>query len=81
MLLPAGLYLFVVLNRTGYDDITLYLERLPRNNITDAPVQQEFGDTVGASRARLVRSAKLTPGTYRLRVANRPAWVCAIQVN
>jgi 5-hydroxyisourate hydrolase-like protein (transthyretin family) len=79
--LQAGAYVFVVLNRTGFDDITVYLERMPGNNITDNPSQQEFGDSVGASRARLVKSTKLTPGTYRLRVDKRPAWVCAIRVN
>jgi hypothetical protein len=79
--LPAGSYVFVVFNRTGFDDITVYLERMPGNNLTDTPAAQEFGDTVGASRARLVKSAKLTPGTYRLRVANRPTWICAIHVN
>ena len=79
--LPAGSYIFVVLNRTGFDDITVYLERMPGNSMTDSPAQREFGDTVGASRARLVKNTKLTPGTYRLRVANRPTWVCAIHVN
>ena len=76
--LPEGAYVFVVLNRTGFRDITVYLERMPGN--TGTPSQREFGDTVGASRARLVKNAKLTPGTYRLRVEGRPSWVCAIQV-
>jgi hypothetical protein len=79
--LPAGMYLFVVLNRSGYEDINVYLERMPRNNLTDTPTQQEFGDTVGATRVRLVRSVKLESGTYRLRVANRPDWICGIQVH
>ena len=76
--LPEGSYVFVVLNRTGFRDITVYLERMPEN--TGTPPQREFGGPVGASRARLVKNAKLTPGTYRLRVEGRPAWVCAIQV-
>lgn len=79
--LPAGSYVFVVLNRTGFHDIAVYLERMPGNNVTDTPAAREFGDTVGASRDRLVKNAKLTPGTYRLRVANRPTWICAIHVN
>ena len=79
--LPAGIYVFVVLNRTGFDDVTVYLERMPGNSVTDTPSQQEFGDSVGASRARLVKTAKLIPGTYRLRVDKRPAWVSVIRVN
>jgi len=79
--IPAGSYAFVVLNRSGFDNIAVYLERMPGNNVTDVPMRQEFGDTVSTSRARLVRNANLTPGTYRLRVGNRSTWVCAIQVN
>ena len=79
--LRAGIYVFVVLNRTGFDDVTVYLERMPRNSVTDTPSQQEFGDSVGASRARLIKTAKLIPGTYRLRVDKRPAWVSVIRVN
>ena len=78
--LPEGTYLFVVLNRTGFRDITVYLERMPGNNLVDRPARQEFGDKVGASKVRLVKNTKLTPGTYRLRVENRPSWVCGIQV-
>jgi len=79
--LHAGTYLFVVLNRTGFEDITVYLERMPGTSLTGAPARQEFGDSVGASRVRLLRGARLTPGTYRIRVENRPTWVCAIHVN
>ncbi len=81
MSLPAGSYAFVVLNRSGYEDITIYLERMPENSITDAPSRREFVDTAGATRARLVRNATLTPGTYRLRAANRPTWLSEIHVN
>lgn len=79
--LPAGVYLFVVLNRSGYEDISVYLERMTRNSLIDTPMQQEFGDTVGATRARLVRGVKLESGIYRLRVGNRPDWICEIQVH
>ena len=79
--LPAGIYVFVVLNRTGFDDVTVYLERMPGNSVTDTPTQQEFGDSVGASRARLIKTAKLIAGTYRLRVDKRPAWVSVIRVS
>ena len=78
--LPAGSYTFVVLNRTGFQDVKVYLERMPGNRVTDPPTQRLFGDEPDTNRARLLRNAKLTPGTYRLRVANRPSWVCAIQV-
>jgi hypothetical protein len=83
--LRAGSYLFVMLNRTGFDNITVYLERLSGNNTTDgvtgSPTQLLFQDSVGASGTRLARAVTLNPGTYRLRVANRPAWVCPIRVN
>ena len=79
--IQAGSYVFVVLNRTGFDDITVYLERMSGNSVKDSPSQQEFRDSVGASRARLVKSTKLTPGVYRLRVDKRPAWISSIRVN
>jgi hypothetical protein len=83
--LRAGPYLFVVLNRTGFDNITVYLERMSSNtvadNVTDSPTQLVFQDSVGASGTRLAKAVTLKPGTYRLRVANRPAWVCPIRVN
>src|SRR5262245_35058649 len=74
--LLAGSYMFVILNRTGFEDIRVVLERVAPNAPAEKPAQQEFEDTVGLSRARIVRPAKLLPGTYRLRVANRTAWVC-----
>jgi hypothetical protein len=79
--IQAGSYVFVVLNRTGFDDITVYLERMSGNSVKDSPSQQEFRDSVGASRARLVKSTKLTPGMYRLCVDKRPAWISSIRVN
>jgi len=78
--LTAGSYVFVVLNRSGFEDITVFLERMGGTNMTDISVQQEFGDSVVAERARLIRTVTLTPGTYRIRVSNRPNWVSAISV-
>ena len=77
----AGSYLFVVINRTGFDEISVYLERVPGSSVTDTSIQLEFSDAVKGGNRRLLRNAHLTPGTYRLRVANRPTWVCAIHVN
>jgi hypothetical protein len=79
--LPQGSYAFVVFNHTGFRDLTVYLERMPGAGVTGTPSQQEFKDQVRTSKARLVRNVQLVPGTYRLRVENRPSWVCAIQVN
>ena len=79
--LPVGSHAFVILNRTGFDEVTVLLERMSGRSPGDPPAQQEFGERVGMSRARVVKSANLSPGTYRLRVANRPAWLCAIHVN
>jgi hypothetical protein len=78
--LPPGRYAFVVVNRTGFHDITVYLERMPGSSIAGAAASQEFGDRVGDRSTRIVRSARLTPGTYRLRVEGRPAWVSEIRV-
>lgn len=77
----AGSYLFVVVNRTGFDEISVYLERMSGNSLTDTPIQLEFSDAVNGGKKRLTRNANLTRGTYRLRVAKRPAWVSAIHVN
>ena len=78
--LPPGSFVFVALNRTGWRDITVYLERMAGNTVAGAVSQQVFGEAIGVGKTRFVKSATLTPGTYRLRVANRPGWVCAIQV-
>ena len=79
--LPAGSHVFVILNRTGFEEVTVSLERMSGKAPADPPAQQEFGETAVLSRARVVKSANLVPGTYRLRVANRPAWLCTIHVN
>ena len=78
--LPPGSYAFVVVNRTGFHEITVYLERMPGNSVEGLPASQEFGGRVGDRSTRIVRSARLTPGTYRLRVEGRPAWISEIQV-
>jgi hypothetical protein len=79
--LSPGSYVFVILNRSGFDDIRVALERVATNAPADQLPQQEFEDIVGISRARLVKPANLVPGTYRLRVANRTNWVCTIYVD
>jgi len=79
--ISSGSYLFVVINRTGFDEISVYLERMPGNSMADNPIQMEFSGEVNGGKKRFIRNANLTRGTYRLRVANRPAWVCAIHVN
>ena len=78
--LPPGPYAFVVVNRSGFHEITVYLERMPGNSIAGAAASQEFGGRVGDKSTRIVQSARLTPGTYRLRVEGRPAWISEIQV-
>ena len=77
--LPQGKYVFVVINRTPLRNMTVTLERMPGASLTDVPLRQEFADQVGTSRPRLVKSATLAPGTYRLRVANKN-WVSGIIV-
>jgi hypothetical protein len=76
----AGSYLFVLINRTGFGEISVYLERVTGNSVTDDSTQLEFGHAVGDKR-RLLRNANLARGAYRLRVENRPAWILAIHVN
>src|ERR1051326_8887211 len=42
--IPAGPYVLVVVNRTGFDNILVSLERMPGTSLTDSAAQQEFGD-------------------------------------
>jgi hypothetical protein len=77
--LPAGVYAFVVVNRTGFREITCYLERMPGDRIDGLATSQEFGGTA-TDKNRLVRNARLTVGTYRLRVDGRLSWVSEIHV-
>ena len=78
--IPNGSYVFVIVNRTGPWDITVSLERMPGNALSGAASHQEFREQVGRTRKRLIKSAQLARGTYRLSVENRPSWVSAIQV-
>jgi hypothetical protein len=79
--LQTGSYVFMVVNRTGLDDIRVHLERASGESGTANSSQEQFAVVVTTTRARFARNAKLTPGMYRLRVDNRPAWVCTIHVN
>lgn len=78
--LPAGIYAFVVVNRTGFQSVAIQLERTPGAGIDGPAARPEFVNVVGERNARIVRSARLTKGTYRLRVEGRPSWVSEIQV-
>jgi hypothetical protein len=77
---PPGPYAFVVINRTGFQALTVYLERMPGNSVDGPAARQEFGGNVTDTSTRIVKGARLTPGTYRLRVEGMPTWVTAIQV-
>jgi hypothetical protein len=79
--LPAGPYAFVLFNRSGFHSVTVYLERMPGHAVDGPAARQEFLDRVGGPSGRVVKNARLTPGTYRIRVEGRPAWIAAIEVN
>jgi len=78
--LPPGIYAFVIVNRTGFQSVSIQLERMPGAGSDGPAARQEFVKAVGEKNARTIRSARLTKGTYRLRVEGRPAWVSEIQV-
>ena len=77
---PRGIYALGVFNRSGLDDLALELDRMPGRTI-EGPAAERVSTGVAAKRtARWLRRVTLTPGTHRLRVSNRPAWVCTIEV-
>jgi hypothetical protein len=78
--LPAGIYTFVVVNRTGFQTISVSLERVPGSNTNGPAAKQEFIDRVGEKSSGTLRTARLTPGNYRLRVEGRPDWISEINV-
>ena len=78
--LPTGGYALLVINRSGFRDLTVFLERMPGPVLTGTPLNQLFGDPVDAGTARRVEPVVLVPGTYRLSVSNEPKWLCAITV-
>ncbi|MBZ5579779.1 MAG: hypothetical protein LAP40_24750 [Acidobacteriia bacterium] len=80
--LPAGRYLFAMLNRSGFQNLALALEKMPGNSIAGTASQQSFSEPVDAVKNRLLKSVQLTPGTYRLREVHHdhPAWLITIRV-
>ena len=80
--LPAGRYLFAMLNRSGFQNLSMALEKMPGTSIVGTPSQQFFSDSLDTMHNRLLKSVQLTSGTYRLREVhhNHPAWVITIQV-
>jgi hypothetical protein len=80
--LPAGRYLFAMLNRSGFQNLAMALEKMPGNSITGAPSQVSFSEPMDPVKNHLLKSVQLTPGTYRLREVHHdhPAWVITIQV-
>jgi len=69
---PPGKFLFAIDNRSGMDELDLYLER-------------ETGGRVNVSLSRKGRLAwrealDLTPGTYLLRASHDESWRCRITI-
>ena len=69
---PPGRFLFAIDNRSGMDEVDLYLER-------------ETGGRVNVPLSRRGRLAwretlDLTPGTYLLRATNDERWICRITI-
>jgi hypothetical protein len=67
-----GYYLIDIINRTNSTSIQLQLDRIVPNAKTVVS---------GQGRSRFRNLQNLTPGTYRLSVADRPGWICTIEVN
>jgi len=78
--LPAGIYTFVVVNRTGFHAISVCLERLLDSNANASAVKLEFINQVGEKSGDTLRTVRLIPGNYRLRVEGRPDWISEINV-
>lgn len=81
--LPAGRCMFAMVNRSGFQNLTMALEKMPGNSITGTPSQELFSEPMDPVKNQLVKSVQLTSGTYRLREVHHdhPAWVIAIQVH
>jgi hypothetical protein len=79
--LPQGSYALVLLNRTGFRNLQVILERMPSSSVNGVAASQVFGSQVAATNGKGLQSVKLSPGTYRLRVDAVAAWVCQITVN
>jgi hypothetical protein len=76
----AGKYLINVLNRSGVHGINLEVDRLATASINSAVQQNQANGPEDSARGRYITPVTLAPGTYRVRVTNRPGWVCLITV-
>jgi hypothetical protein len=76
----AGLYWIDVLNRTSARGLRIEIDRMPGVSVHGNPLKREVEGAEDSPRSRFLKAVRLTPGTYRVRVAGRPSWVCALHV-
>ena len=78
--LPHGKYALGVFNRSGRQDISFELDKMPGNSVKGAPEAQLGNKQLHKAKQKWLDGFTLEPGTYRLRVANYPDVVCKIVV-
>jgi hypothetical protein len=76
----AGLYWIDVLNRTSVRGLRIEIDRMPGSSLLDIPLKREAEGQEDRDRSRFLKMINLTAGTYRVRVAGHPSWICAIIV-
>lgn len=84
MTVERGIYSIAVFNHTGGKPLQIQLDRV-KDTRFDAPetperVKVASGETLVSRAGQFLTTQKLTPGTYRLSVAEYPNWVCTITV-
>jgi hypothetical protein len=77
---PRGYYVFTILNRSPFRGLGLALERMPANSVQGPAASLAFQGKESHSGGRFTRAVQLTPGTYRLRATEIPAWTVMVQV-
>jgi hypothetical protein len=78
--MPHGFYVLGVFNRSGIDDFTLQLELMPGASADGTAAERVASGRTFLLTPLWLKLVRLNPGVYRIRVAERPTWVCAIQV-
>ncbi len=80
MRIPFGHYALGVYNRSGLHDLELELDRMPGNGGAGQAEARIASGIAQKRTARWTKHVQFAPGSYRLRVASRPAWACRIEV-
>jgi hypothetical protein len=78
--IPAGEFSLGVFNQSGIKGLAVAFDRMADAGL-QGPVAERLADGAPKGWAGLwAKRLTLTPGTYRLQVVGRPAWVCSVVV-